>query len=98
MSASVKLTDAELRTYSPGAQAGTLVLRGMASRALRALALANPWEVDKGMCEAFVLKAYADVRARTGPRTNPSWVTSTAAVEAYNRHLIDETELDGTNR
>jgi len=40
------------------------------------------------------IRAYVAVIAQTGPHTNPTWITSQAVLSAYDRGLIDETELD----
>lgn len=94
MSRIVELTEQE-RLYMPeSTHGGILAARALDDDALLALARSDVFKVARGDGEPKACAAYVQVIAKTGPRTNPTWVTVRAVEEAYNRGLIDERELD----
>ena len=77
----------ELARYAPSAVAAVEYVRGLPDDLL--LGAARAWDGHRWSGEA-----YSRVLADLGPSTNPNWVTSECAVEAYERGLIEESELD----
>jgi hypothetical protein len=75
-------TDNEFRSYTPEAKAGTLLIRALPDADV--LAAARDRASD----------SHAAIMTQMGADTNVFWVTSVAAVTAYDRGLIDEVELD----
>lgn len=94
MSRIVELTEQE-RLYMPeSTHGGILATRALDDDALLSLARSDAFEVAHGGGDPDARAAYVQVIAKTGPRTNPAWITGRAVEEAYDRGLIDERELD----
>jgi hypothetical protein len=72
----------EFRFHTPEAKRGILFIRSQHNETV----LAAARDRHSG--------AYMTIARYMGPGTNPYWITSQAAQEAYKRGLIDETELD----
>lgn len=72
----------EFRYYTASAKRGVLLIRELDDADLLAVARNNQ------------SPQYMATLKKIGPKTNRSWVTSTAAITAYERGLIDEVELD----
>jgi hypothetical protein len=75
--------DDEFRYHTPGGRKGVLLIRSMTDDEV----LAGAYDDES--------EPYQRVLTALGPSTNPSWITSQCAEEAYRRGLIDEYQFDG---
>jgi hypothetical protein len=82
----------EFAYCTPRTKSGILLIRSLNDQAVLSAARQDPY------IEPAQNSAFAQILIIMGPATNPAWIVSQAAQEAYQRHLLSEPEFDWLSR